>query len=135
MSGELKIGAVLHHRDFEFKDGAKRDKYLLVLGAKAGCDFLCALTTSQQWKRKAERGCHRHPLTNFFIPGDGNNFFPKDTWVVLSDPVILSRAEAVAKGLNNILQIKGNLKENIIGEIRNCLKGSRDISGKEKQLL
>ncbi|MCY4245715.1 MAG: hypothetical protein OXU31_08010 [Gammaproteobacteria bacterium] len=131
MAGELKIGAVLRHRDFEFEDGTKRDKYLVVLGAKPGRDYLCALTTSKQWRIKAERGCQRY----FFVRGDGKNFFPKDTWVVLSAPVIMSRAEAAAKIMKDILQIEGNLKENIIGEIRHCLKGSRDISRKQKQLL
>lgn len=135
MVGELKIGAVLRHLNFEFESGTKRDKYLVVLGAKADCDFLCALTTSQQWRMKAEGGCHHYPRAHFFIPGDGKNFFPKDTWVVLSAPVVMSRVEVLGKGMKKILQIEGNLKEHIIGEIRNCLKGSRDISGKEMQLL
>ena len=135
MSGDLTIGAVLHHRKFQFEDGTKRDKYLVVLGAKSGCDYLCALTTSQQWRMKAERGCHHKPRTYFFLPSEGKNFFSKDTWVVLSDPRIISRAEMMQKGLQNILEVTGNLKGNITGEIRNCLKGSKDISKREMQLL
>ena len=135
MSGELKVGAIFYHRDFEFEDGTKRNKYLVVLGAKPDHDYLCVLTTTQQRKNKAERGCHHKPRTYFFIPGDGKNFFPKNTWIVLSNPFIMNRSEVIKKGMQNIVQIKANLKDNIAGEIRNCLKSSRDISKKQRELL
>ena len=135
MSGELKVGAIFHHRDFEFEDGTKRNKYLVVLGAKPDHDYLCALTTSQQRKKKTEWGCHPNPYCYFYIPGDGKNFFPKNTWIILSEPVIMSRVEAIEKGMQNIVHIEANLKDNIAGEIRNCLKSSRDISKRQSQLL
>lgn len=135
MRGELRIGAVLHHHNFKFENGMIRNKYLVVLGAKPECDYLCALATTQQWKMKADRGCHHTPRTHFFIPGDGKNFFSKDTWIVLSEPRIMSRGEVIQKGWQKILQVEGNLKDNIAGEIRNCLKSSKDISQQEMQLL
>ena len=135
MNGEFKIGAILHYRDFEFEDGTKRDKFMVVLGAKPDCDYLCALTTTKKWKMKADRGCHHNPRTHFFIPGDGKNFFRKDTWLVLSEPRIMSRVEVMQKGMEKILQVKTNFEQNITGEIRNCLKASKDISERQRQLL
>ena len=135
MNATFHPGTVLHHRDFQFEDGTKRDKYLIILGANPGCDCLCVLTTTQQWKLESQRGCHHKPRTYFFIPGDGKNFFLKNTWVVLSDPVIMSNTAIIQKGMENTITVEANLKENITGEIRNCLKGSKDISQKEMQLL
>lgn len=135
MNGELKLGAILHHKDFEFQDGSKKNKYLVVLGAQPDYDYLCVLTTSQQGKRGSERGCHHKPHTYFFIPADGKNSFLRNTWLLLSSPVIISKAEMIKKGIENIIQTKDNLKQPLIGEIRNCLKASRDISKKQMQLL
>ena len=135
MNGEFKIGAVLHYRDFEFEDGTIRDKFMVVLGAKPDCDYLCALTTSKQWILKAERCCHHTPRTYFFIPEDKKHFFEKDTWIVLSDPVMMSRAKVMQKGMTGKLKVRANLNQNITEEIRNCLKASRDISERYRQLL
>ena len=135
MSGDFKIGAVLHHDQFKFESGTTRNKYLVVLGANPASDYLCALTTTKQWKMKAERGCHHKPRTHFFIPGGGKNYFPRDTWIVLSSPIVMSRVEMIQKGIHGTIEIKANLGNNIAGEIRNCLKASRDISKRQKELL
>ena len=135
MSGDFKIGAVLHHDQFKFENGTTRDKYLVVLGANPGSDYLCALTTSRQWRMKAERGCHHKPRTHFFIPGDRKNYFPRDTWIVLSAPVIMSRVEMLQKRTQGTVEVKANLEKNITGEIRNCLKSSRDLSKRQKDML
>lgn len=113
MSAEMRIGAVLHHQNFEFDDGTKKNKYLIVLGAKSGCDYLCALVTSQQWRLKSQKGCHHTPHTHFFIAGDGKNFFRKDTWIVLHKPFMMSRAAATQDGMQGIIEIEANLGDNI----------------------
>lgn len=125
----------MHHRDFPFEDGTKRNKYLVVLGEKPGLGYLCVLATTKQWVMKAEYGCHHNPRTHFFITGDGKNFFQRDTWLVLSHSVIMSSADMIDKGFANVIEVAGNLKENITGEIRNCLKMSKDISKNELQFL
>ena len=135
MNGAFEIGAVLHHRNFPFDDGTTKNKYLVVLGAKPGCDYLCALTTSKQWKMKSEGGCHHRPRTYFFIPGGGKSFFPKNTWVALHAPLTMSVVEITQKGMTNIVSVAGNLPRNLVGQIRNCLKGSTDLTNEQKRLL
>ncbi|WP_424946365.1 hypothetical protein [Candidatus Spongiihabitans sp.] len=135
MSRDLRVGAILHHRGFPFEDGTRRNKYLVLLGAKIGCDYLFALTTSKIGRKKAEPGCHHSPKTYFFIPGDEKNFFPRNTWIVLGEPRTINRAEIIEKGFLNIIQIVANLEKSITTEIRNCLKASMDITDRQKQLL
>lgn len=134
MRGEFKIGAVLHHRDFPFEDGTTRNKYLVLLGANPGCDYLAVLTTSKIGRRRAVRGCHHTPSTNFFLPG-GETFFARDTWLVLSAPRIIKREEMITKGIAKIIELQANLHADTTAAIRNCLRDSKDISSREMALL
>ena len=135
MAGEMKVGAILHYKNFPFENGTTKNKYLVVLGAKPNSDYLCALATSQKHRRKSVTGCHLQPYAYFFVEGGGKNFFPLDTWIILSNPVTMKKNEVIKKGFDNILEVKFNLVENITGEIRNCLKRSEDISQVHKNLL
>ncbi|MDA7968017.1 MAG: hypothetical protein MPK31_03645 [Gammaproteobacteria bacterium] len=135
MPGEFKAGAVLHYRDYPFKDGSKKNKFLVAAGAKPGCNWLCVLATSKQHYMRAEKGCHLTPRAYFFIPGDSKNFFWLDTWLTLSEPRILSLSELMNMVRSGVIEVKANLGDNITGEIRNCLQRTEDISEKEKELL
>lgn len=135
MNGEIGVGAILHHEKFTFEDGTYKNKYLVVIGAKQNQDYLVAVTTSKQWRRGRTQGCSHRPHTYFFLPKEEENFFPKDTWIVLHDARPMSRAEMIKKGLTAIVTIKGNLTKERTAEIRDCVGKSRDIEKKYKLLL
>lgn len=135
MGKEVGLGAILHHRNFMFKDGSEKNKYLVILGAKPNHDYLCVLTTTSQWIRKRQKGCHHKPRTYFFIPQNTANFFSKDTWLILSKPRILSRPKMLEKRTEKIIQVKGNLNDTLTADICKCLTDSEDLSGEHQQLI
>jgi len=132
---KLGIGAVLFIKEFKFENGNIKDKLFVVLGAREGKDYLCAAATSKQWKMGATTGCHHNPRTYFYILGDGKNFFEQNTWILLSYKKIFKTGWLLNEKFQGRATIIGNLNQNITGQIRNCLKASKDISALELDLL
>lgn len=127
MSSSFKLGAVLHWKNFTFSDGSKKNKYLIVLGAKVGHDILMVLATSKQHHRSLNHGCHEQD-GYYHIPGTGKDFFPRDTWVILSEPIVASAAEIIGQALAKNIETTGNLRDELARAIINCLKRSKDVS-------
>lgn len=127
MSHHFKIGAVLHWKDFTFSDGSKKNKYLIVLGAKSGHDILLVLATSKPYHRSFNHGCHATD-GYYHIPGTGKDFFPLDTWVILAEPRIASTAELLKEAMNKNIETVGNLRDELARAIINCLKKTKDVS-------
>jgi hypothetical protein len=135
MSGAFSIGAVLHWEAFAFRDGEQANKYLVVLGAKQGADYLFVVATSKQKQRQFQPGCTLTPFTYFFIPGGGKDFFPKDTWLLLDEPYQFSAAEVTQAGLKGLLVVKTNLRVDLANAARNCMKRSKDVAQVYLELL
>jgi hypothetical protein len=134
VSGALTFGAVLHWKQFPFPDGGQpKDKFLLVLGAKQGHDFLLVLANTNRKHKYLTPGCHAK-LGFYLIPGGGKDFFPDDTLVVLK-PLTARSAELVKGGLDKTIHVAANLSVNLAGHIRNCLKQSDDVSDADLALL
>ena len=131
----LGKGAIIFVKDYEFNDGSTRDKLLVVLGTKEGRDYLCALTTSVQWRRGAGHGCHHDAQTYFFLEGNRKNYFDVDTWILLSQADIYSSAWLLKQSLTGQAKVVGAVKPNVAGEIRNCYKASRDATPIKLSLL
>ncbi len=131
---ELKVGCVFHWEEYEFADGAKADKYFVVLGAKAGSNLLAVIATSQPHKRSFNPGCH-HEHGYFHISGGKGDFFPKDTWLLLAPPVESSLAEFLQRALAKQITLKGELRRDLANAIRNCLKRCLDVSEEQLKLL
>lgn len=92
MTVELGVGDVLHWEGFKFGDGVIRNKFFVVLGAKAGRDCLVVIATSQHKGKSYEAGCH--PNEGYYlIPGGSKDFFSEDTWLLLMECRVLSFAE------------------------------------------
>lgn len=135
MSVEYCAGAIFHYEGFAFADGSGKNKFLIVLGVYSNGDCLYALTTSRR-KRKGDKiGCTQRPYTYFFIAGDGKNFFKKDTWILLSDSVVMSKIEFLQGALNKKITFRKNLRQSITDSIYECLKNSADVSPKLLQNL
>jgi hypothetical protein len=135
MAGELTKGAVLAWDGFEFRDGGDpKDKLFVVLGAREGCDYLVAITTSQRHRKSDKHGCDSD-AAHYFIPGTGKDFFVKDTWVLLFRVEIVSSVELIKRSLEKRVRVVGNLREDIANAIRNCLKTVDDVSPAYLELL
>lgn len=127
-------GCVFHWKRHEFADGETADKYFVILGAKKDYNVLAVIATSKSRGKKFDPGCHA--IDGYYhIPGGGKDWFPKDTWLLLGNPLELSLAEFLKLGLQKSVTLSGNLRQDIANAIRNCLKGSPDASANIVALL
>jgi len=131
---ELKVGCVFHWEQYEFANGAKADKFFVVLGANPGSNILAVIATSQRHKRCFNPGCH-HEQGYFHIPGGKGDFFPRDTWLLLAPPVELSLGEFLKRGLAKQITLRTELRRDLANAIRNCLKLCLDVSEEQLKLL
>lgn len=134
MTVELGVGDVLHWEGFKFGDGVIRNKFFVVLGAKAGRDCLVVIATSQHKGKSYEAGCH--PNEGYYlIPGGSKDFFSEDTWLLLMECRVLSFAEVRNATSGKQLRVKAGLRQDLANAIRNCLKRIEDVSEAQLDLL
>jgi len=121
------FGEVLHYRDFEFEDGTKRDKLLIILSSACldnPCLFLLATSQSERFQ-DATPGCNPSKKV-FFIPASWKTLFPVDTYIPLLQ--ILEKATVdLLKGrfAERIFPI-GHLREDVSSLLLKCLRQFRD---------
>jgi hypothetical protein len=127
-------GCILHWKGFKFRDGETADKFLVIVGAQSGKNYLAIIATSKQKFRTATPGGN-HQGGYYHIPGGGKDWFPKDTWLLFDDPRELSAAELVKAAMSGDVTIKGNLRDEIANAICNCMKKCEDVSDFHKDLL
>ena len=132
--GTFEIGAVLHWSGFRFKNGTTKDKFLVVLGAKAKHNFLLVVATSQQHHRVFDLGCHAQE-GYYHIPGSGKDFFKLDTWLLLAEPYEVSPARLMQENFSGNISVAANLRQDLANAIRNCLKRVPDITPAQLALL
>lgn len=134
MHGSFQPGAVLDWDNFQFSDGEQKDKLLIVLGAKKDHDVLLVLTTSQQHYRAMNPGCHA-VAGYFHIQKGTEGFFRKETWVLLSRPVVASCADIVKAGIEKRVRVAHNLSRELTSAVANCLRKGLDVSERHLRLL
>lgn len=134
MAGDFRAGAVLDWDKFRFKDGTEKDKLLIVLGCKQGRDVLMVLATSKRHYRNLREGCHA-TAGYFFISAKMKWFFSEDTWVLLSDPVVLSAQEIVRAGFLKQARVLYNFSDEITRALCNCLAKGIDVSDYHRSLI
>jgi|TARA_B100000315_G_scaffold7681_1_gene7655 hypothetical protein len=81
-------------------------------------------------QRHAKKACEERA-----IPGGGKDFFPLDTWLLLPDALEIRPAELLKRAMDKELYMRGQLRENVVNEIRNCLKVCDDVPGTVLALL
>ena len=134
MSG-IAAGCVIHWANYQFSDGAIADKYLVILGAKTGSNYLAVVGTSQPRRRSLTPGCHPQE-GYYFIPGGGKDWFRKDTWLLLAEPREIAPAELLKLALvEKTVTVEGQLRVELANAIRNCLKRCHDVSELHLRLL
>ena len=127
-------GSILHWEEFKFEDGGSANKFLVIVGAKTGSNYLAVIATSKPHWRKFEPGAH--PIEGYYcIPGGGKEWFPKDTWLLVAIPREIRPAELVREAFAGRWRVVGQLRPNIVGALRNCLKQCPDVSPLHVALL
>ena len=115
-------GSVVSFKDFEFHDGDKEDKLLIVLNDKRNDIYLVLKATSQSSKwRQPNEGCH-HDKGYYYIP-KGKAWFRKETWIVLDDPY-----EMPAYDLEENGHVLAEIDDQLRRAITNCFKKTEDCS-------
>ena len=131
----IEPGCILHWEGFKFADGAEADKFLVIIGAHPGKNFLAVVATS-----KMKRGRVPVPGGNvdggwYHIPGGGKDFFKKDTWLLFEEPRELSAAELLAAKFKNEVKQVGKLRPDVANAICNCMRKCDDVSELHRGLL
>ncbi len=131
----VSVGCIFHWTEYTFSDGEKADKYFVMVGVRAGCNYLAVIATSKQRKRKFDPGCH--PEEGYYhIPGGKKDWFPKDTWLLIAEPIEIKPSEFLKRVITDkAIALKGNLRQYIANAIRNCLKRCPDVSELHLSLL
>lgn len=134
MSRDLSRGSVLHWENYTFPDGGTADKFFVLVGAKQGANWVLVIATSKQKNRTFNPGCNAKE-GYYHVPGGGKDFFPQDTWLLLPEALEIRPAELLKRAMDNELTVRGNLRENVVNEIRNCLRVCDDVPGTVLALL
>ena len=127
-------GCILHWKGFTFANGEKANKYLVIVGARPGQNYLAIIATSKKRQRYNQPG--GNPDGGYYhIPGGGKDWFPEDTWLLFESPREISAAEFVKEGLAKNLTIEGYLRHDIANAICNCMRRCDDVSEYHISLL
>ncbi len=125
-------GAIYHHNKLRFHDGATGVKYLVLLNTPSNNDpFVFVKTTSKKKDKPSMPGCIDSKAV--FHISSGTTYFPKDTWVQLSDLYPLPKKDLKLPGIKFI----NYLNEALIDKIVDCLFQSQedDLPPVVKKLL
>ena len=120
-------GAVFHHTQFQFHDGAIGDKYFVVLNEPVGEEpHVVAKTTSQLKDRTYNKGCNPKPGI-FYVPGGVEKAFPVDTLIQLTDLYEFSSQEILKGHLTDkTISFRENLSALAVSQLVNCVKALKD---------
>jgi len=126
----MSKGAVFHHTQFEFHDGAIGDKYFVVMNEPASDQpYIVAKTTSQLKDRTFSKGCNPKPGV-FFIPQGTEKAFPADTLIQLTDLYEFSSEEILKAHLKDkTISFREDLSALTVSQLVNCIRQLKeDIS-------
>jgi hypothetical protein len=126
-------GKVFSYKDFEFVDGGKSDKLLILVNEpKGNADCIFIKTTSKP-KPQSKPGCHS--FSNLYVLDAGEDLFKLKTWVQFQEiyPVTCANLLSVIKA-GEARRI-GCLRDQTVRAIINCMRNSPDLSPYELKLL
>lgn len=129
------VGCILHWKGFRFADGATANKYLVIVGAQPGKNYLAIVATSKKkhWRDREPGG---NPDGGYYhIPGGRKDWFPDDTWLLFEEPREISAAEFEKERLAKTITVEGYLRHDIGNAICNCMRKCDDVSAHHISLL
>lgn len=112
---KIVYGTVLYVHDFDFGDGERRNKYVVILGAKTGHNLAGVVTTSKTWRSASD--------DDYCPIDDERRIFPKPTWAVVKR---LFEIDATQLHTQNY-DIAGRLPSAVANELRTRVKNHQDI--------
>lgn len=130
-------GDVLYYRDYEFEDGARGDKYFVVL-SEASLDSPCLVlkTTSRPGRYKdAGQGCDPEKKV-FFVPTGWGECFKLDTYIQLPQVIELSTGDLLSGSFSSKITVVNSLSSDCFAQLKSCLKKFKnDISQSHWRLI
>ena len=122
----MKVGTILHDKEFQFSNGLPGNKLVIIL-SPFGKNFLAVKTTSQQHRKNKQSGCQiKDKPPNFFI-SKNDSWFIEDTWVELDEVYELDFDILSSKLESKIAASKTTLSGDIIQNLLACAVTSQDI--------
>lgn len=116
-------GEVLHYREYEFEDGAKGDKYFVVL-SEASLDSPCLVlkTTSKPGRYKeARQGCNPEKKV-FFVPARWQRCFSFDMYVQLPQVIEIPTKDLLTGSFSSRITVADSLSSDCFVQLKSCLK-------------
>lgn len=130
----MSRGTIFHCVDFQFKNGATKDKYLVQLNDPRGDEpHIFCKTTSQQKNKRLSPACQ--PDRSLFALRSRHDFFPLDTWLQLYELYRLPLGQFMQYMVSHKMQERGDLRAETIGAVVNCVRCCEDVSAADRALI
>jgi hypothetical protein len=127
-------GSIYSDHDFTFRDGARGNKILIVLGSIDGVS-LVAKTTSKGRLYSHNFGCQcRDRFPNFFLV-QNCCVLKEPTWVCLNEYYELADTEILRKRFNGNAKAIGSLSSTLRDSLIACALESEDITPFQESIL
>lgn len=127
------IGHIYHHPHYKFADGQEGNK-LFVIIAHSPCTkyILVVKTTSQPKTSFPQNPTECLESGKYFFIRENYDSFPKSTWVDFTTTSFkeMEASELLTLSMRGSVAKKGELTQNTVGAMKNCLKRCRYISQK-----
>ena len=126
-------GKVFSYKDFEFVDGGKSDKLLILMNEPAGTSDCIFIKTTSKAKPQSKTGCHS--FSNLYVLDANEDLFKLKTWVQFQEIYPVSCTNLLSVVTSGEARRIGQLRDQTIRAITNCMKNSPDLSPYELKLL
>ena len=127
-------GTILLHKNFVFADGAKADKYLVVLAENPSV-LLVAKTTSKGHRYRNDHGCQAGNQYPAFLLTLGCCCLTKNSWVCLSEFYEIGRQQLYAKIVAASVFKTGLLTPDLTKDVQTCAAGSDDVTKTQEAMI
>ena len=120
-------GQILCYKDFEFEDGSKKDKLLVVLNDSDRDSVCIVLKTTSQSKHYegVVRGCNPDKKV-FFVPTNWEQCFTLDTYIQLPQIFQIPSDELLVGDISRKIYISTSLSLDCFKLLKDCLRNFRD---------
>lgn len=128
------VGSVFLHKEFEFSNGEKAQKFFVVVGNLSGI-VVAAKTTSQQHGRGIDYGCQPSDrFHNFYLP-KGSCYFEKCTWICLDEFYEFSDSELFNARFTGTVKFICTLDKAHMKILQDCATQSDDITEIQENII
>lgn len=123
-----EVGEIYYYPNYEFPDGAKRHKFVILMGQTSFDDWVIGRTTSKSNLRVRAPLCSLAPPYPGFYMAKAGNIFPLDSWLALDrldDHDIAQFNSLIAK---NVISFHARLPNTVLLDLLDCARRSEDVT-------